>query len=87
MSPVTGDAGVLLQPCQSEIGDPQITMHIEQKIAGLNVAVQDALLVGIGQGLGRLDPEPSDVFQIHRTVELGIGRDEGLHFRARVRHR
>ncbi len=45
---------------QAEIGDPQCTLMIEQQVGRLDIAMQDALSVRIGQRLGRLHAEPGD---------------------------
>ena len=44
---------------QAEIGDPDLALGIEQEVGGLDVAVENALLVGVFQGLGDLDADPA----------------------------
>ena len=43
---------------QAEVGDPHRAAHVQQQVGRLDVAVQDALLVGVFQGIGHL---PADV--------------------------
>ncbi len=45
---------------QPEIGDPGVPGTVDQQVQRLNVAVDDAHLVGMFQGLGRLTAKPGD---------------------------
>ena len=70
MSPVWRRAFAPFQLGQTEVGDPHVAVHVEQKIRRLDVAVQHALPVSVGQGGSDLDAEP-----LRREVSrLGRGR-------------
>ena len=45
---------------QAEVGDPDGARGVQQQVGRLDVAVQDALGVGVGQGLGRLHADAGD---------------------------
>ena len=47
-----------LEAGQAEVGDPEVARAVDQQVAGLDVAVQDAQRVGVLQGLGRLHGQP-----------------------------
>ena len=71
-----GQRRVRLAEGQSEVGDPQFALGIQQKVGRLDVAVDDAVLVGGVQRLGRLDAKP------HRSAAVflpffRLGREEG----------
>jgi hypothetical protein len=50
-------AGVLLHAREAEIRDPQLAGVVDQQIRRLDIAVQDAVLVGVLERLGGLDAE------------------------------
>ena len=43
-----------------EIGHPEVTTPVEQQVGGLDIAVDDPLVVSVTQGLGRLHAQSSD---------------------------
>ena len=59
---IAGSREVLfrMQMRQPEIGDPQIAMRIDQQVGGLDVAMDDALIVGVFQSLRGLRHQPHD---------------------------
>ena len=70
-----GQPGVILQPRQPEIRDPEVALHVQQEIGRLDVAVHDAELVCVIQSLGRLDSQrggPIGKYSRLREDELGI---------------
>ena len=56
---------------QAEVGDPDVALGVEQEVRGLDVAVQNALLMSIFEGLGHLDAEPRHAAKI---PGLGMAR-------------
>ena len=50
-----GQAEVGLAARQAEVRDPQMTTRVHQQIGRLDVAVDNALIVGVLQGLGSLN--------------------------------
>ena len=58
--------GLARQPRQAEIGHPEVAGAIDEQVGRLDVAVQDAVLVGVLQRVGSLDSE------------MGDGADEAL---------
>ena len=59
---------------QAEVGDPEFAVVVEQQVGRLDVAVEDAVLVGVVEGLGRLDAEAGD----RAVVFAGVERRESL---------
>src|SRR5262249_18673890 len=45
---------------ESEIGNPQMAVSVHHQIAGFDVAMNDAILVGVFERLGGLDAEAGD---------------------------
>ena len=68
---VAGDLG------QAEVGDPDRAVGVEQEVRRLDVAVQDAVLVGVVEGLGDLKPDPRHASRVLRG-RVGRGREAGL---------
>ncbi len=60
---------------QPEVGHPDVAVVVQQQVRRLDVAVQDALAIGVFQGLGDLDADAGDA-----AVELpvGVGRRRQL---------
>ena len=50
-----GEVGPVWVIGQPEVGDPEVPAGIDHQVRRLDVAVDDAHLVGMFQGLGRLD--------------------------------
>ena len=44
-------------PGQTEVGDPQTAVLVEDEVGRLDVTVDETATVGVGQSLGRLDPD------------------------------
>ena len=76
-----GQAVVALDLGQAEVGDPEAALGVEQEVAGLDVAVEDAPGVGVVERLGRLEAEAGDV----AAVVAGAGRGGGLRWFASSR--
>ena len=53
-------AGVGVELGQAEVGDPDVAAAVDQQVGRLDVAVDDAELVGVLQRLGRLRRQPGD---------------------------
>ena len=59
IAPVLGQAAAILDPLgQPEVGDVRPALLVEQDVGRLEVAVQDAALVGVVHGRGDLGHQP-----------------------------
>ena len=56
---------------QAEVGDPDVAVSVEQEVGRLDVAMKDALAVGVVQCKGDLDADAGDA-----EVELAVGVSE-----------
>ena len=72
MSPVWV-SGVAVGLGQAEVGDPDAALGVEQQVRRLDVAVDDPLAVGIGQGLGHLDADLGHAAVVVVPARLGGG--------------
>ena len=70
-------AGVLFDAGQAEVGDPELAGVVDQEVGRLDVAVEDAVLVGVVEGFGGLDAEPGDRAEVFAGVEGGEGGEGG----------
>jgi len=52
---------------QTEIRDPEITARIEQEVCGLDVAVNDAHVMGVFKGLGGLHAQTRHGAEVSRV--------------------
>ena len=49
---------------EAEVGDPDTAMSVEEQVARFDVAVDDALLVGVLEGLGGLEADAGDALPV-----------------------
>ena len=54
---VVGQARVGQPASQAEVGHPDVPLGIDQQVGGLDVAVDHSLVVGVRQGIGRLETD------------------------------
>ena len=52
------------KPRQSEIGDPERTIRVDQQVGRLDVAMEDAQTMGVVKCIGRLSTKSGDVAAI-----------------------
>jgi hypothetical protein len=71
-------AVVSLDLRQAEVGDPKSALMVEEQVARLDVAVQDATRMGVVEGLGGLKAEARDVATVfpRASGSAGLRRDE-----------
>ena len=55
-----GHAGILFDTSKAEVGDPKFAGVIDKKVRRLDIAVKDAVLMGMVESFGGLDAETSD---------------------------
>ena len=72
-----GRAFTALELGEAEIRDPGVALDIEQEVRGLDVTVQNALLVGMGQRLGHLESDASDGAVVTSVGVVGEDRAAG----------
>ena len=53
-----GQVAAVEEAGQAEVGDPEVAGRVEQEVRRLDVAMEDAQAVGVGEGLGRLQGQP-----------------------------
>jgi hypothetical protein len=53
---------------QAEVGQPDVPLIVDQQVRGLDVAVDDSAVVGVGQGLRRLKAPPRHVLGFQRLL-------------------
>ena len=73
----TGEVVLIEVLGQAEVGDPYRAVVVEQQVGRLDVAVQDALGVGVGEGLGRLRAKAGDMAIIRRARSRGKAAPKG----------
>jgi hypothetical protein len=61
----------LLHAREAEVGDPEFAGVIDEQVRGLDVAVEDAVLVGVVEGFGGLNAELGDGSEVLPGVEIG----------------
>ena len=67
---------------QAEVGDPDVARVVQQQVGRLDVAVQDALAGGVGQGVGHLHADaghalPVLAARLAQRGRLGSARASG----------
>ena len=83
-----GRVGALRQPGDAEVAQLGRAVGIEEDVGGLDVPVEDAGLVGGGQGVGHVDADVEDLgprqraLAVHAVVERAAG--QVLHDQVRV---
>ena len=91
--------GIGKSACQPEIGDPDRSLVVDQEIGRLDIAMDDTVMMGMSQRLGRLQThlgDPAEVGRAARRFERrqslfelltgdrrGWGRQPGTRYRAR----
>lgn len=64
--------------CDIEVGDVCVSLSVEQDVVGLEITVDDALLVQVGEATGELGyPKANDMLgEASSDVEMDCGRYE-----------
>ena len=80
----------LFELCQSEVGDPDVSQPVEDQVRRLDIAMEHAWLVGIGERVGDLCAKPGDLaraaqFALRRKGAARAGERRLLATRAVVR--
>jgi hypothetical protein len=68
-------AFVLFHPREAEVGDREFAGVVDQQVGRFDVAMEDAVLVGVVEGLSGLDAEVGDGAKVVARVEVGEGGD------------
>ena len=77
--PRAGQPAVRLDPLgQAEVGDLRLALPVEQDVGRLEVAVDDAALVGVVDGLGHLGHQPGRLARRQRAVGGLLGQAAAL---------
>jgi hypothetical protein len=79
-----GQPGVALDVGQAKVGDPEAAAAVQQQVGLLDVAVDDAQLVGVVQRLGRLDAQLGHAAEVG-PVAWPLHRRFGRHRRVGAR--
>ncbi len=70
--PLYGQGMTAAQVCDAEIAQVAVLLVIEHHVGGLQIAVNHAVFVSVGQRLRNLSEQPGDFFQRQRRVLLDV---------------